>query len=523
MLEVQGLTVGFRADTPVLSGLDLTIESGSAVIVTGAAGSGKSTLLAAASGIVPKLIQPQHIAGTVALDGTDIAAVPTADLYRRVGVVLQSVEDQVWDLTVEDLIAFPLENRGVPQADIRARVRSVIDEMGIARLIGRMVRTLSGGERRIAALASALVWQPSLLVLDEPTSGLDPETRGRMVGILRQLRRANLTLLIAEQDLAWFDGVADRVVFLADGKLKGDCPWPQAMRTSEPYDAVGVEPPFAPPHVTPASARNRRPRPGTDDALNVRGLSSTLRRRDGQPVLQAVDMTVGKGEIAGLIGPNGAGKTTLMRSLLGLEKKTGGRIEIDGEDSAQWTIAQRARRIGYIAQNLRRMFFLLSVIDEVVFSLSGGDTGEKAVAAHRDAALALLARVHLADEADASPFALSTREQLMLALICIEATQPSVVILDEPLIACDKAWRADVLAFLDRCRERGCAVLLVSHDIRLVDRAVDRVLILESGKLVLDGPPQQAWGSDVFARLGWPRPDRDMALPPAPEVRLALA
>src|SRR5882757_250401 len=291
MLKVQGLTVGFRADTPVLSGLDLAVERGSAVIVTGAAGSGKSTLLAAASGIVPKLITPQHMAGTVTLDGTDIATLPAADLFRRVGVVLQSVEDQVWDLSVEDLIAFPLENRGVPQTDIRTRVNAVIDEMGIARLVGRTVRTLSGGERRIAALASALVWQPRLLVLDEPTSGLDPEARMRMVGILRQLRRAGLTLLIAEQDLAWYDGVADRVVFLVDGKLIADCPWSQAVHVTAPYDACGVAPPFA-----PTQARSPQPQPSAGVALNVRGLTSTLRRRDGAPVLEAIDLTVAQGE-----------------------------------------------------------------------------------------------------------------------------------------------------------------------------------------------------------------------------------
>jgi energy-coupling factor transport system ATP-binding protein len=260
--------------------------------------------------------------------------------------------------------------------------------------------------------------------------------------------------------------------------------------------------------------------------LNVRGLTSTLRRRDGAPVLEAIELMVAQGEVTGLIGPNGAGKTTLMRSLLGLQKSATGHIEIAGEDSAPWSIAQRARRIGYVAQNLRRMFFLLTLLDEVVFSLSGGETGEKAVARHRDAALTLLHRVRLAGKADASPFALSTREQLMLALICIEATQPSVVILDEPLIACDKAWRADVLAFLDRCRVRGCAVLLVSHDLRLVESAADRVLILEGGKLAFDGTPALAWDSDVFARLRWPRPDRNVmptGSSPGEEVRLALA
>src|SRR5882757_7646931 len=247
MLELRGVSVGFRADAAVLSDIDLGLEAGSTTIVTGSGGSGKSTLLAVAAGLVPKLIRPRRISGTVSLGGIDIATISGADLFRRVGLVLQSVEDQVWDLSVEDLIAFPLENRGVPQAEIRARVGRVIEQMNIGRLVGRTVRTLSGGERRIAALASALVWKPDVLVLDEPTSGLDPDARSRMIGILRELRAAKLTLLIAEQDLAWFDGVADRAVFLKDGGIVDDLPWRAAVRATAPYALAGIEPPFAPP------------------------------------------------------------------------------------------------------------------------------------------------------------------------------------------------------------------------------------------------------------------------------------
>ncbi|MGY3615791.1 ABC transporter ATP-binding protein [Bradyrhizobium sp. USDA 10063] len=502
MLDLRGVSVGFRADAHVLSDIELCLEAGSTTMVTGAGGSGKSTLLAVAAGLIPKLIRPHHMQGAVALDGTDLGQIGGGELFRRVGLVLQSVEDQVWDLSVEDLIAFPLENRGVPRAEIRARVSAVVEQMNIGRLIGRTVRTLSGGERRIAALASALIWQPDVLILDEPTSGLDPDARLRMIGILRELRKTKLTLLMAEQDLAWFDGVADRVVFMKDGGIVDDLPWQAAVRATTPYAVAGIEPPFAPP-----APRAVVPPEQSGAALSVKKLSSTLRRPNGEPVLRSIELSLGKGEVAGLIGSNGAGKTTLMRTLLGLQKAAGGIIEIDGRDSSGWTIAQRARQIGYVAQNLRRMFFLLSVVEEVVFSLSGGDTGAKAMAAHRERAIELLKGVSLADRADLSPFALSAREQLMLALVCIEATAPSVVILDEPLIACDSVSRAGVLTFLDRCRARGCAALLVSHDLQLVDRAADRVLILEDGRLAFDGTTEKAWSSDVFTRRGWPRPD----------------
>lgn len=501
MLCLQGLTVGFRADREVISSVDLSIEAGSTVIVTGAAGCGKSTLLAAMSGIIPKLLHPLRMQGAVTLDDVDYRAMKPADVYRQVGVVLQAVEDQTWDLTVEDLVAFPLENRGVPQAEVRTRVLAAVEKMGLTELLGRKVRTLSGGERRRVALASALVWQPALLVLDEPTTGLDPDARRRMIEILKDLRREKLTIVIAEQDLAWFDGLVDRVVFLADGKIVADQPWDMAIKNIAAFDQVGIEAPFLPHQSCVPQVATREPK-----RLTVATLTSDLCRADKKPVLRSIELAVGHGEIVGLIGSNGAGKTTLMRSLLALQTSARGTIAIDGEPCRDWSIAQRARRIGYVPQNLRRMFFQLTVLDEIVFSLSGGHSGAKQVEAHRAAAMDLLGRVGLAAKAAESPFSLSNREQLLLAIACVEATEPSLVILDEPLIARDKQWRSELMAFFARCRAAGRGVLLVSHDLPLIDMAADRVLILASGEIAFDGLTPAAWSSEAFARLGWPSP-----------------
>jgi len=160
------------------------------------------------------------------------------------------------------------------------------------------------------------------------------------------------------------------------------------------------------------------------------------------------------------------------------------------------------------------MFFLLSSRDEVTFSLTHGETGEGARKAHRDDALALLDRFGLAGRAEDSPFALSNREQLLLALACIEGAAPSVAILDEPHVAAYRSHQDAFQAFLERCRERGSAVLLVSHDLGLLERVTDRLLILGEGRIAFDGPTRQAWSSPAFAGLGWepPRPS-DLVAP----------
>ena len=183
MLSVEGLSVAYEGGRTVVAPTDLAVREGGRLVVCGAAGSGKSSLLSAIAGVVPRLL-PARVTGTVRLDDTPIATMPRSALFRAVGVVFQNLDDQLWDLGVEDLVAFPLENRGVPRAEVRGRVRELLRALGVADLTGRRVLTLSGGERRMVALAAALAPRPRLLVLDEATTGLDPAARARLVGTI---------------------------------------------------------------------------------------------------------------------------------------------------------------------------------------------------------------------------------------------------------------------------------------------------------------------------------------------------
>src|SRR5229473_6516180 len=216
MLKLSNLSVGFGGPNLVLADVRLSLDEGQRLLVCGAAGSGKTTLLNASAGLIPRLIPVASLAGSVELRGKPLSAMTGDELYRAIGVVSQNVDDQLWDISVEDVIAFPLENRGIGRAAIRSRLYQLISELRLSDLCGRRVLTLSGGERRMVVIAAALASSPSILVLDEPTTGLDPAARMRLSRVLDRAAVSLAGLLVSEQDPASLGGIVDTISLLKD-------------------------------------------------------------------------------------------------------------------------------------------------------------------------------------------------------------------------------------------------------------------------------------------------------------------
>ncbi len=245
-IELTGFSYRYPGGSgPALRDVDLRIEAGEMVVLSGRSGSGKSTLLRAACGLIPHF-HGGDVAGSARILGLDLARNGPAELGALVGMVAQEPETQVVSATVRGELELPLEIRGeAPAARARA-VEEAALALGIERLLERPTASLSGGELQRVALAAALVSRPRLILLDEPTSQLDPVAGDELIGVLRRLNEEwGATILIAEHRLERCLAAADRVVAFAEGRLRFDGP-PGAFLDS----TVAADPALA----TPAAA-----------------------------------------------------------------------------------------------------------------------------------------------------------------------------------------------------------------------------------------------------------------------------
>ncbi|MEV6923173.1 ATP-binding cassette domain-containing protein [Dactylosporangium sp. NPDC051485] len=418
-------------------GFDLRIEHGERVLLQGASGAGKSTLLAALAGLLAEDSGEQE--GEVLVDGR-----PAREARAGTAMVFQDPQTQLVMRRAGDDVAFGLENRGVPRAEIWPAVDAALAAVGFPYGRDRDTAALSGGEQQRLAIAGAIALRPGLLLLDEPTANLDPEgARLVRTAVAKALLDLDATMVLVEHRVEEALALVDRAVVI------GEHP-----------DAV-----WAPGAALPA--RKAAAAPG-GPLLRAQGL---VLPHTGA----VVDEEVLAGQALAVEGPNGAGKTTLALLLGGLTRPAGGRVaataELAGRDAARpphrWRAARLAGRIGSVFQNPEHQFVTGTVREEL--ALGGASPA---------AVDELLARLYLDKLALANPFTLSGGEQRRLSVATALAAAPRVLVLDEPTFGQDlRTWR-ELVTLLADLRDEGRALVLVTHDPQLVDSIGDRRLEL---------------------------------------------
>lgn len=464
-----------------LRGLDFVIEPGERVLLLGASGSGKSTLLQAIAGVLGGSDEGES-EGTLLLNDR-----PPTDSRGNAGLVLQDPDSQVILARVGDDVAFGCENLGVPRDEIWPRVRQALDDVGLDVALDRSTAQLSGGQKQRLALAGVLAMRPGLLMLDEPTANLDAagvvEVRD---AVARVLEATGATFVAVEHRVDVWLPLVDRVIVLsADGGIAADGP-PGAVlrsRARELADSgvwVPDHPPAFPARTGSEGATLLTARDLTVGRAASRRLSKSEAAEAGEGEFEraGLDVQIAAGTTTVITGPNGSGKTTLGLTLAGLLPPVAGELMASAELRAgasehpiRWKSRELLTRIGTVFQEPEHQFLRATVREELEVGPRALKLADRIVAARVDE---LLQRLRLDALAAANPFTLSGGEKRRLSVATVLATQPRVMVLDEPTFGQDSRTWQELIALLAELVGNGRSIVAMTHDQLFIDALADR-------------------------------------------------
>ena len=539
LLKVVDLAVRYRGNVDALRGVDFSLERGESLAVVGESGSGKSTLALCLAG----LIQPPEARGSVQVNGEELLGASAERLravrWSTVALALQGAPFNPV-VTVGDQIAEPLRERlGLAGGESRRRIEALAGEVLLdPALLDRYPHEISGGQRQLATLAMVLVLEPAVVVLDEPTSGLDPATRRALVErVIRLAEARGFALVVISHDLPDAAAMATRTLVLyageviedgATGPVVGDPAHPYTWALVSAYPVMTTTKDLRPirgrppdpralpagcayhPRCTQADANCAEARPelvesrgrrvrchfgGLKTLLSAHEVTKTFGRGSHTvAAVRGVSLHLREGEAVGVVGPSGSGKSTLARILTGHLAMDSGEVLLEGRPlPTSWRGEERLRRrrIQLIMQDpsdaLSPRLTVAELVREPLEVAKDGDRGERDEVVRR-----ALDSVGLPADGpflDARTHELSGGQLQRIALARALVARPKVLVADEPTAMLDASEQARLLVVLrERQVEMGLGLVLVSHDLAAVRKVTDRIVVLDEGQVVEEGP-----------------------------------
>ena len=427
----------------VLENINLTVEYGETVLLSGVSGEGKSTLLSIINGVIP-FVNSGEFSGSVEIDGKDVTKLKISERSKLIGTVLQNADEQIiYDLVNEE-IAFGCENLNIASEEIDRRIERFTT----------LMQTLSGGQKQRLITASTLAMEQKIIILDEPLANLDTHTAHILLKALRNLANSGYAVLIVEHRLDVVKNYIDKVMRIENKQL---------FTSTDINDLnSGIK---TIPHADGSL-------PGE---VLIKGEKLFFAAGD-RNIIDGLDIEIRAGERIVLLGENGCGKTTLMRMLARLNKPN------DGMLSQTITKSKKANskwfsKVGYVYQNPVYQLFMPTLLSEISFKAKSEEIAREMINAF---GLSGLEQRH--------PQSLSEGQKRRASIAAVCASEPTVLFLDEPTVGQDYKNLCKTVETVNKINKNlGTAIVTVTHDKRCAGALADRVLIMENGKISRQG------------------------------------
>ena len=544
IIEFQNVNFSYpNSERKALEDVSFRIRPSDFIVLCGKSGCGKSTLL---RHMKPELAPHGDLTGRVLYRGADLSDLDERTGACEIGFVQQNPDNQIVTDKVWHELAFGLESLGYSTRLIRRRVAEMASFFGIQTWFRKSVTELSGGQKQLLNLASIMAMQPKLLILDEPTSQLDPIAATEFLETIAKINRElGTTVILSEHRLEEVFPMADKIMVMEAGRIaafdtaekvgrflsrdgdrnpmfralptamkvfaqvrpEGKCPvtvregrvWLDALlggRVS--FDRMGGEPP-----------RPETEKPAAEGETVIE-LSDVWFRyeKNGGDIVRDLSLTVKKGELFCLVGGNGVGKTTALKIIGGVNRPYRGKVRIRGRDIRKYTQNELfTANLGVLPQNPLSIFSEATAEEELYEVLYYSKIPEREKLARVDGILTLLELVPLRK---AHPYDLSGGEQQRLALGKILLQEPQILLLDEPTKGLDPFFKTVFAGILQRLREKGVTILMVTHDIEFCAEYADVCAMFFDGGIVSQDGPRQFFSGNSFYTTAANRMARDL-------------
>jgi energy-coupling factor transport system ATP-binding protein len=482
--------------TKAIEDISFSLPTGELLLIAGPSGCGKSTLLKCLNGLIPNSYKGT-LSGDIQLEGRSTMGLSLRDLAQQVGTMLQDPDKQILGSTVEQEVAFGMENMNTPRPEMQRRITDVLKQLHLEHFLGQATFALSGGQRQQVAAAGILVMQPSIFLFDEPFANLDARAVDELEELIKGLLANGRTVIIVEHRVEEALRLKpDKVLLMHEGHQVFFGDTTAFLRIADPSQ---VKLPVESTLRTlddPREAHNLLIRPITTGISSQETAGETILTFEdvhyrynsfSEEILHGISLEVHRGETIALLGPNGSGKTTLVKQALGLLRPMQGMVRLYKEDTRNLSVAQLASRIGYVFQSPSAMLFAPSVRKELSFGPENlRFPRERINTVVQEAETAL----NIAEFDARSPFSLSFGQQKRTAIASVLSMQSKILLLDEPTAGQDYRSYVSFMEYLRSLPELD-ALLFITHDLDLALRFTQRVLLLKEGNLVADGPPLQ--------------------------------
>ncbi len=514
LLSVENLSVSFRTEERVVQAVrdvSFQVRPGEVLGLVGESGSGKTVTGMSILRLVPRP-PGNYDGGRILFEGRDILQLPTEELRHirgsKISAIFQEPMTALSPLkTVRAQLRELLElhRPEMPEKEKDAFVVEWLDKVGIPDPVRRQHAypfQFSGGMRQRVTIAMALMLEPRLVIADEPTTALDVTLQAQVFDLMMRMKSSNTSLVFITHDMGVVWELCDRVLVMKDARLveEGPCETlfgnPREEYTRNLLRAV--------PRLGDPPAREPPAFPGppllvASDLRTWFPVRKGLFGRAGDPIkaVDGVDLEIRPGETVGVVGESGSGKSTLGRTIIGLERACGGRMEFEGRDlrvlgSKEWRSVRRQAQMifqdPYSSLNGRMKILDLLTEAPVVHGLLAKPDPDFAARCLREVGLS-------PDMMHRYPHEFSGGQRQRICIARALALQPKLIICDEAVSALDVTIQAQILDLLLELREKhNLAYLFISHDLSVVKRICDQVLVMRKGQVVEQGPPSKVVG-----------------------------